>query len=97
LLEPDQPATISRVRASDRGFRAVGDVGGLRVVLIDDTFTSGATFQSAASTLSRAGARVVAGVVIGRVINPDFDDESRELWERQRGERFDFDVCCLES
>jgi hypothetical protein len=66
------------------------------VLLIDDTFTSGSTFQSAASRLALGGAEVVAGVVIGRVINPGFSAEARELWERQRTIAFDFDVCCLE-
>jgi predicted amidophosphoribosyltransferase len=95
LLEPDRPELIQHGQASDEGFGVSGEVDGLRVLLVDDTFTTGATLQSAASTLTRAGATVVAGVVIGRVINPDFDDETRELWERQRGRRFDFDVCCI--
>jgi hypothetical protein len=96
LLEPWEPHTIDRARASDRGFRATRDVRGLRVLLLDDTFTSGATFQSAASALGLAGATVVAGVVIGRVIHPEFSDETRELWEAQRPIPFDFSVCCLE-
>jgi predicted amidophosphoribosyltransferase len=41
----------------------------LRILLVDDTFTSGATFQSAASALALGGADVIAGVVIGRVID----------------------------
>lgn len=97
LLEPHRPEQIQHYQASDEGFRVTGDVGGLRVLLVDDTFTSGATLQSAASTLTSGGATVVAGVVIGRVINPDFDEESRALWERQRAQRFDFDGCCLEA
>jgi predicted amidophosphoribosyltransferase len=97
LLVPHRPELIQHYQASDEGFRVSGDIEGLRVLLVDDTFTSGATLQSAASTLTRAGATVVAGVVIGRVINPDFDNESAELWERQRAEGFDFDACCLEA
>jgi hypothetical protein len=96
LLEPERPERIQHGQASNLGFRVSGEVDGVRVLLVDDTFTTGATLQSAASTLTRAGAIVVAGVVVGRVINPDFDDETRELWERQRDQRFDFDVCCLE-
>jgi hypothetical protein len=62
------------------------------VLLIDDTFTTGATCQSAASALALGGARVVAGVVTGRVIdtgNPNYPDKL-ELWEQQRRLRFSF-------
>jgi len=96
LLEPWEPDTIERARASDRGYRTSDDVDGLRVLLIDDTYTSGATFQSAASALSLAGADVVAGIVIGRVIHPEFSAEAEALWEQQVWLPFDFDVCCLE-
>jgi adenine/guanine phosphoribosyltransferase-like PRPP-binding protein len=65
------------------------------VLLVDDTFTSGATFQSAASALTLAGATVVAGVVIGRVIDTDFSKQAADLWDRQRAIRFRFDRCCL--
>ena len=67
------------------------------MILVDDTFTSGARIQSAASALALAGANVVAAVTIGRVINPRFNDATAELWADARGTRFDFDVCCLES
>jgi hypothetical protein len=96
LLEPWEPDTIGRAVASDRGFRATTSVRGLRVLMLDDTFTSGATFQSAASALALAGATVVAGVVIGRVIHPEFSEETRELWDAQDAIPFDFTVCCLE-
>ncbi len=46
-------------------------VPGGRVLLIDDTWTTGASAQSAAMALRRAGARTVATVVIGRHIGPD--------------------------
>ena len=97
LLEPDEADSISRTQGSDRGFRTIDNVEGKRVLLVDDTFTSGATFQSAASRLALDGADVVAGVVLGRVINPDFNDETRELWERQRAIAFDFATCCIHA
>jgi hypothetical protein len=98
LLEPDEVSTIGRATASDTGFRVTEDVADLDVLLIDDTFTSGATFQSAASALGLAGARVAAGVVIGRVVDTSNDDypEKLELWEQQRAELFSFETCCLE-
>jgi hypothetical protein len=59
----------------------------------------GATLQSAASALALAGATVVAGVVLGRLI--DVSDDERyagrlEFWRQQARLRFSFDVCCLE-
>jgi hypothetical protein len=98
LLEPDEPGTIGRATSSDTGFRVPDDVEAVDVLLIDDTFTSGASFQSAASALTLAGAFVVAGVVIGRVIDTSNDNypEKLELWEAQREQRFSFDSCCLE-
>ncbi|MBA3736659.1 MAG: hypothetical protein H0W90_15960 [Actinobacteria bacterium] len=98
LLAPDQTQLIDRVYGNDRGFRATEDLAGQRVLLIDDTFTSGATFQSAASALALAGATVVAGVAIGRVIDtsdPRFAYK-QEFWDRQRELGFSFDRCCLE-
>lgn len=46
-------------------FRARG-VAGARVLLLDDTWTTGASAQSAAMALRRAGAASVATVVLGR-------------------------------
>jgi hypothetical protein len=42
-----------------------------RVLLLDDTYVSGARAQSAAAALRRAGARSVVIVVAGRVLRPD--------------------------
>ncbi|HEY8200014.1 MAG TPA: hypothetical protein VII47_01535 [Actinomycetota bacterium] len=74
----------------------VDSVSGTRV-LLDDTFTSGARAQSAASSLHLAGAHVIAMVPIGRVINPGFSDEAATLLRRAREAPFDFNACCLES
>jgi predicted amidophosphoribosyltransferase len=100
LLEINDASLVSRVYGNDHAFKLSDrvDVDGMRVLLLDDTFTSGATFQSAASTLALAGATVVAGVVVGRVISTD---DARfphrlEAWERQRAVPFTFDVCCVE-
>jgi hypothetical protein len=42
---------------------------GARVLLLDDTYVSGARAQSAAAVLERAGARTVIGP-LGRVLRP---------------------------
>lgn len=49
-------------------FRAA-PVPGARVLLLDDTWTTGASAQSTAMALRRAGARSVATVVIGRRVS----------------------------
>jgi hypothetical protein len=47
-------------------FRRAGRVTGAGILLLDDTWASGASAQSAAVALKQAGARAVAVVVIGR-------------------------------
>lgn len=83
--------------ASDSAFAAIAPVQGERILVIDDTYTSGARAQSAASALSLAGAATVAIVPVGRVIAPSFSDDVREFWKTQRAIPFRFDACCLES
>jgi hypothetical protein len=57
-------------RSLDPGrFRAARQVTGAGILLLDDTWASGASAQSAAAALKQAGARSVAVVVIGRHVN----------------------------
>ena len=57
-------------RSLDPGrFRAAQPVTGAEVLLLDDTWASGASAQSAAAALKQAGAGSVAVVVIGRHVN----------------------------
>lgn len=79
--------------ASDRRFVVVENVGRRRVLLVDDTMTSGARLQSAASVLRLHGATVIAAVPIARYINADY---SGELWKRASQIPYDFNRCCLE-
>ncbi|MGA2305784.1 MAG: hypothetical protein ABSH29_16615 [Acidimicrobiales bacterium] len=46
-------------------------VRGSRVLLLDDTYVSGARAQSAAAALRRSGARSILVVPLGRVIRPE--------------------------
>lgn len=58
-------------RSLDAGrFRAGPGAEGAEVLLLDDTWASGASAQSAAVALKQAGARAVAVVVIGRHVPP---------------------------
>ena len=56
---------LARTLDPDR-FHALRPLTGASVLLLDDTWTSGGTAQSAAVALKRAGARSVAAVVLGR-------------------------------
>ena len=67
-------------RASDGGYAVMRDVDGVNILFVDDTFTSGARIQSATSALTLARATVVAAIPIGRVINPQFNEATREHW-----------------
>jgi orotate phosphoribosyltransferase len=51
-------------------FRATQPLPGAAVLLLDDTWTTGASAQSAAIALRAAGARHVAVVVLGRHVSP---------------------------
>jgi hypothetical protein len=64
-----RPATGGRMFDPDQ-FEVVGDVQGLRILLLDDTFTTGAKLFSAVSALRRAGGVVVGPVVLGRHVQP---------------------------
>ncbi len=66
-----RPGGDSWARALDPGrFHASRPLHGAAVLLLDDTWTSGGTAQSAAVALKRGGARWVAVVVLGRHLPP---------------------------
>jgi hypothetical protein len=53
-----------------RRFVADGTADGANVLMLDDTWVSGGSVQSAAAALKLAGAAHVAAVVLGRHLNP---------------------------
>lgn len=73
----------------------VEDVTDHTVLLLDDTFTTGTSVQSATSTLTAAGATVSGVLVVGRFINPDYNAASTALWNSVSTVPFDFETCCL--
>jgi hypothetical protein len=79
--------------SADR-FAATTPLRGEPVLLIDDTWTTGASAQSAAAALNRAGAGPIAAVVIGRHLNRDWGQNDRRL--RALPTPFDWSrcVCC---
>ncbi len=72
---------------------ATPSVRGQSVLLIDDTWTTGANAQSAAAALKQAGSGPVAAVVIGRYLNRDWRRNDRRL--RELSQPFDWNRCAL--
>jgi hypothetical protein len=75
-------------------FRADRIRAGASVLLLDDTWVSGASAQSAAAALKQAGARHVAVVVLGRHVNPD-DPAAGSLLASLTPARYDPSTCAL--
>ena len=94
LLGPG-PTPVRTREASDTGFTVVEDVSGLTVLMLDDTFTSGATVQSAGSALTGAGARVAGAVVVGRFVTVDGEYVTDDAWKDLSSRPFSFADCCL--
>lgn len=67
---------------------------GASVLLLDDTWVSGASAQSAAAALKLAGARHVAVIVLGRHVNPD-DAASAPLLAGLAAARYDPAACAV--
>ena len=70
----------SRARDLDPARFAAPRQPGATVLLLDDTWTSGASAQSAAMSLRRAGARAVIVVVLGRHLAPPAAGAPGPLW-----------------
>ncbi len=91
LLRRSSNEATPRASSPDR-YTAEKSLSGEPVLLIDDTWTSGASAQSAAATLKGAGAGVVAAVVIGRHVNREWHENDRRL---RALPRFDWNRCAL--
>lgn len=81
-------------RAFDpRRFCATRRVEGLNVLLIDDTWTTGASAQSAATALLEAGAASVAAVVVGRHLRRGWHDNDARV--AALAGQFDWSRCAV--
>ena len=79
-------SAMAHLHADTYGFRlrnGTQAMKGRSVVVLDDTYTSGARSQSAAAAIARAGAVVTAVVPIGRLLQPGFDPASALFWNDQ--------------
>jgi len=78
---------------SPKKFVAPTPVDGRSVLLIDDTWTTGASAQSAAAALKAAGAGPVGAVVIGRHLNREWHENDKRI--RGIARPFDWSKCAL--
>ena len=74
-------------------FVAPNPIDGRSVLLIDDTWTTGSSAQSAAAALKTAGAGPVAAVVIGRHLNREWHENDKRI--RGIARPFDWSKCAL--
>jgi predicted amidophosphoribosyltransferase len=103
LVKPLQPryerllrrtdAAVSTHRFSVERYEATKNLGGRAVLLIDDTWTTGANARSAAAALKAGGAERVAVVVIGRYVNREWSRNDGQL--RGLPQPFDWRRCAL--
>lgn len=75
-------------------FTASPMVRGKRVLLFDDTYTTGGSMASAASALKRSGASSVVGLSFGRQLNAGWRD-SREFVASLAGRGLDIGKCVV--
>lgn len=72
-------AELSQHQFDPQKFEATRSLENASVLLIDDTWTTGASAQSAAAALKHAGAQTVAAVTIGRHLNRGWRENDRRL------------------
>jgi hypothetical protein len=82
------PRTFDR-----RRYRTLRPLAGEHVLLVDDTWTTGASAQSAAAALKLGGATTVAAVTIGRHVHRHWHGNDRLLRSLQTP--FDWSACAL--
>jgi predicted amidophosphoribosyltransferase len=98
LLRPTDAEIVGRYFDPDR-YATARPLDGESILLIDDTWVSGSSVQSAAAALRQAGAGPVAGVVIGRWLTPSFGGEWGTVGEHyaRLPKQFDWSHCAAES
>lgn len=97
LLRPTDSELVGRYFDPDR-YATARRTDGESVLLIDDTWVSGSSAQSAAAALRNAGAARVGCVVIGRWLTPSFGGDwgtVRDMYG-QLPKRFDWSSCAAE-
>jgi predicted amidophosphoribosyltransferase len=94
LLLTRSVADVAPRTVEAKKFKSLRALDGESVLLIDDTWTTGASAQSAAAALREAGAGAIAAVAIGRHVNREWGDNDRRL-QALAQQAFDWDRCAL--
>ena len=81
----------------DRFYLPPGTAAGARVLLLDDTWTTGGRVQSLAFTLKAAGAVAVAATVLGRRVNPKYGPSAPMVDRLRTTTWFDINRCALDD
>lgn len=76
-----------------RRFTAEPIASGSHVVLVDDSWTTGANVQSAATALKQAGAAQVSALVLGRLLRDAWEPTRHFIAQGGLRSPFDPDVC----
>jgi hypothetical protein len=105
LVQPTAPRYARALARSDvdvpprvvdaRRFIVTREVQDADVLLVDDTWTTGANVESAAGALKSSGARSVGVVIIGRHLHEEWGQNAERLRALPRG--FDWDSCAFEA
>lgn len=89
------PGRAGHLHPAPDGFRvAAADTLRRRVLLLDDTWVTGARARSAAAALAGVEATVVAIVVVGRTVEPGAAPRLARWWDRHGSPSSDA-RCCL--
>jgi hypothetical protein len=94
LLSVNRTDLGQREHAADR-YLATRALDGPSVLVIDDTWTTGAHAQSASAALKDAGAGVVGVLALGRWLTVSYED-NRAWLAKHRAGGWDWERCCLE-
>lgn len=92
LLEPSGKTVEPRTFDPER-YSPTRRLGGETMLLIDDTWTTGANLESATAALQEAGAASIGAVVIGRHIHEDYGANADRL---RALARFSWDRCAFD-
>lgn len=81
-------APIGHNRPNRDAYAADTKWAGVRVLLVDDVYTTGARAQSVRCVLTDSGADVVGLAVMSRRINPDYHERAAALWAQLHAAAF---------
>lgn len=84
------PGALGFRNPHPQGYQVTRSLAPCRLLLVDDVYTTGARFNSAARALTSAGHQVKAGLVLARRINPGYTEEAANLWTTATSTTFDW-------